>query len=58
MQYLHPICSLIRFLKELAAIAMMLDEEEKNAAPSDKKKHLCVHNSFRNRKSGGEYWTV
>ena len=36
----------------------MLDEEEKNAALSDKKKLLWVHKCFRNRKSEGEYWTV
>jgi len=36
----------------------MLDEEEKNAALSDKKKRLWVHKCFRNRKSEGEYWTV
>jgi len=35
----------------------MLDEEDKNAALSDKKKRLWVHNCFRNRKSEGEYWT-
>jgi len=36
----------------------MLDEEEKNAALSDKKKRLWVHKCFRNRISEGEYWTV
>jgi hypothetical protein len=45
-----------RFLKDkLAATALMLDEEEKNAALSDKKKSVWVHKSFRNRKSEGEY---
>jgi len=34
----------------------MLDEEDKNAALSDIKKRLWVHNCFRNRKSEGEYW--
>jgi hypothetical protein len=29
---------------------MMLDEEEKNAALSDKKKGMWVHKCFRNRK--------
>ena len=36
----------------------MLDEEEKNAALSDKKKRMWVHMCFRNRKSEGEYWTL
>jgi len=39
--------------RQLAAIALMLDEEEKNAALSDKKKHMWVHKCFRNRKSEG-----
>jgi len=34
----------------------MLDEEEKNASLSDKKKRMWVHKCFRNRKSEGEYW--
>ena len=36
----------------------MLDKEEKNAAPSDKKKRMWVHKCSRNRKSEGEYWTL
>jgi len=36
----------------------MLDEEEKNAALSDKKKRMSVHKCFRSRKSEGEYWTL
>jgi len=36
----------------------MLDEEEKNASLSDKKKRIWVHTCFRNRKSEGEYWTL
>ena len=36
----------------------MLEEEEKNAALSDKKKRMWVHKCFRNRKSEGEYWTL
>jgi hypothetical protein len=36
----------------------MLDEEEKNAALSDKKKRMWVRKCFRNRKSDGEYCTV
>jgi hypothetical protein len=36
----------------------MLYEEEKKASLSDKKKPLCVHKFFRNRKSESEYWTV
>jgi hypothetical protein len=44
--------------RQLAAITLMLDEEEKNAALSDKKKRMCVHKCFRNRKSEGEYWIL
>jgi hypothetical protein len=36
----------------------MLDEEEKNAALSDKKKRMWVHKCVRNRKSEGECWTL
>jgi hypothetical protein len=36
----------------------MLDEEEKNASVSDKKKRVWVHRCFRNRKSEGEYWNL
>jgi hypothetical protein len=36
----------------------MLDEEEKNAALSDKKKRMWVHKCFRSRKSEGECWTL
>ena len=36
----------------------MLDEEEKNAALSDKKKRMWVHKCFRNRKSEGEQCTL
>ena len=36
----------------------MLDEEEKNAALSDKKTRMWVHKCFRNRKSECEYWTL
>jgi hypothetical protein len=44
--------------RQLAAIALMLDEEEKNAALSDKKKRMWVHKCVGNRKSEGEYWTL
>jgi len=44
--------------RQLAKMPLMLDEEEKNAALSDKKKRLWVHKCFRNRKSEREYWTV
>ena len=37
--------------RQLAATALMLDEEEKNAALSDKNKRMGVHKCFRNRKS-------
>jgi hypothetical protein len=43
---------------QLAAIALMLDKEEKNFALSDKKKLMWVHKCFRSRKSEGEYWTL
>jgi hypothetical protein len=36
----------------------MLNEEEKNASVSDKKKHVWVHKCFRSRKSEGEYWAL
>jgi hypothetical protein len=36
----------------------VLDEEEKNAGLSDRKKLMWVHKRFRNRKSEGEYWTL
>jgi hypothetical protein len=36
----------------------MFDEEEKSAAPSDKKKCVWVHKCFGSRKSKGEYWTL
>jgi len=44
--------------RKLAAVALMLDEEEKNASLSDKKKRMWVHKCFRNRKSEDEYWTL
>jgi hypothetical protein len=37
---------------------LTLDEEEKNAALSDKKKLMWAHKCFRSRKSEGEYWTL
>jgi hypothetical protein len=39
--------------RQLAAIALMVDEEEKNASLGDKKKRIWVK-CFRNRKSEGE----
>jgi len=36
----------------------MLDEEEKNAALSDKNKRMWVHKCFKRRKSEGEYWNL
>jgi len=41
--------------RQLAAIALMLDEEEKNAVLSGKKKRMWVHKCFRSRKSEGSY---
>jgi hypothetical protein len=41
--------------RQLAATALMLDEEEKSAALSDKKKRMWVHKCFRSRKSEGEF---
>jgi hypothetical protein len=49
----HSFCK-----RQLAAIALMLDEEEKNSSLSDKKKRMWVHKCFRNRKSEGEYWIL
>jgi hypothetical protein len=46
----HSFCK-----RNLAAIALMLDEEEKNAALNDKKKRMWVRKCFRSRKSEGEY---
>jgi len=39
--------------RKTAAVALMLDEEEKNAALSDKEKCMWVHMCFRRRKSEG-----
>jgi hypothetical protein len=36
--------------RQLAAIALMLDEEEKNASLGDKKNCMWVHKCFRSRK--------
>jgi hypothetical protein len=44
--------------RQLAVIALMLDEEEKNAALSDHKKRMWVDRCFRSRKSEAEYWTL
>jgi hypothetical protein len=44
--------------RKLAATALMLDVEEKNAALSDKNKRVWVQKCFRNRKSEGKYLTV
>jgi len=44
--------------RQLAAIALMLDEEERNVSLGDKKKRMWVRKCFRNRKSEGEYWTL
>jgi hypothetical protein len=40
--------------RPLAAILLMLDEEEKNASLSDKKMCMWIHKCFRSRKSEGE----
>jgi len=44
--------------RQLAAMALMLDEEEKNASLSDKMKRMWIHKCVRSRKSEGEYWTL
>ena len=36
----------------------MLDEEDKDASLTDKKKRMWVQKCFRSRKSEGEYWTL
>jgi len=41
--------------RQTAAIALILDEEEKSAALSDKQKRMWVHKCFRSRKSEGSY---
>jgi len=38
---------------QLAATALMFDEEDKNAALRDKQKPMWVHKCFRSRKSEG-----
>jgi hypothetical protein len=44
--------------RQLAATALMFDEEEKNVSLSDKKKRMWVHKCFRSRKSESKYWTL
>jgi hypothetical protein len=44
--------------RQLAAIGLMLDEEEKSAALNDKKQCMCFHKCFRSRKSEDENWTL
>jgi len=44
--------------RQLAAIALVSDKEEKNASLSDKRKRMWVRKCFRSRKSEGEYWTL
>jgi hypothetical protein len=41
--------------RQLAAIALMLGEEEKNAALNERKKCMWVHKCFRSRKSEGSF---
>ena len=36
----------------------MLDGKEKNAALSDKRRHMWVQKCLRSRKSEGDYWTL
>jgi hypothetical protein len=43
---------------QLAAVALMLDEEDKIAALYNEKKFMWVHKCFRSRKTEGEYWTL
>jgi len=45
-------------IRQLAAIALIIDEEEKNASLSDKMKHMWVYKCFRSRKSEGKYWIL
>jgi hypothetical protein len=44
--------------RQLTVIALILNEEEKNAALSDEKKRMWVHKCVRSRKSEGKYWTL
>jgi hypothetical protein len=41
--------------RQLSAIALMLDEEEKNASLCDKKKRVWIHKCVRSRKSDGSF---
>jgi len=43
------------YKRQLSAIALMLDEEEKNVLLSDKKKHMWIHKCVRSRKSEGSF---
>jgi len=45
-------------IRQLAAIALIIDQEEKNASLSDKMKHMWVYKCFRSRKSEGKYLTL
>jgi hypothetical protein len=57
--YFRQICISLRFLNvSWQQIGLMLDEEEKNAALSDKKKRMWFHKCFKSRKSEREYWTL
>jgi hypothetical protein len=43
--------------RQLAAITLILDEEDKNLAQINKKMRMWVHKCFRSRELG-EYWTL
>jgi hypothetical protein len=45
-------------IRQSPAIALIIDEEEKNASLSDKMKHMWVYKCFRSRKSEGKYWIL
>lgn len=45
-------------IKQLTAIALILNEEEKKKKFSGKKKGVWIYKSLTNRISGGGYWTL
>ncbi|KAJ8961703.1 hypothetical protein NQ318_021303 [Aromia moschata] len=45
-------------LKELAMIAIILDEEEENETQKKTIRRYWIHEALRKRKAEGEYWTL
>ena len=44
--------------KDLCAIAILLEDEERNVQNNDKRKRFSVHTMLKKRKIEGEYWTL